>query len=129
MIVIHHYHFYIWFYCLATTKKNISLNPLPCFNHHCLSFTLSDYPALRENPFYSGSLSRPNSKGECMDKNNFEPLWDRKTTANYMNVSPGTLAVWDCTKRFDLQPIKVGRCVRYRPSVIRKFLEDRTSPS
>ena len=51
-----------------------------------------------------------------------EPLLDRKTTAKYLGVSPDTLAVWDCTKRYDLRPIKVGRAVRYRKSDIDAFL-------
>ena len=51
-----------------------------------------------------------------------EPLLDRKTAAKYLSVSPGTLAVWDCTKRYDLKPIKVGRAVRYRRSDLDAFL-------
>lgn len=54
-----------------------------------------------------------------------EPLLDRKSAARYLSVSPGTLAVWDCTKRYDLKPIKVGRAVRYRRSDLDKFLEER----
>lgn len=52
-----------------------------------------------------------------------EPLLDRKSAARYLSVSPGTLAVWDCTKRYDLEPIKVGRSVRYRRSSLDRFLE------
>ncbi len=56
---------------------------------------------------------------------NDEPLLDRKAAAKYLNVSPGTLAVWDCTKRYDLHPIKVGRrSVRYRRSALDQFLAD-----
>jgi predicted DNA-binding transcriptional regulator AlpA len=51
-----------------------------------------------------------------------EPLLDRKTAAKYLSVSPGTLAVWDCTKRYDLKPLKVGRAVRYRRSDLDAFL-------
>lgn len=51
-----------------------------------------------------------------------EPLLDRKTAAKYLCVSPGTLAVWDCTKRYDLKPIKVGRAVRYRRADLDAFL-------
>jgi predicted DNA-binding transcriptional regulator AlpA len=51
-----------------------------------------------------------------------EPLLDRKSAARYLNLSPGTLAVWDCTKRYDLKPIKVGRAVRYRRSDLDNFL-------
>lgn len=52
-----------------------------------------------------------------------EPLLDRKSAARYLNVSPGTLAVWDCTKRYNLNPIKIGRSVRYRRSDLDKFIE------
>ena len=52
-----------------------------------------------------------------------EQLFDRKTAARYLRVSPGTLAVWDCTKRYDLRPLKVGRSVRYRRADLDKFIE------
>ncbi|AUD02156.1 helix-turn-helix domain-containing protein [Spirosoma pollinicola] len=58
-------------------------------------------------------------------KTDQEPLLDRKTAAKYLRVSPGTLAVWDCTKRYNLEPIKIGRAVRYRRSSLDKFIEDR----
>ncbi len=58
-----------------------------------------------------------------MRETNNEPLMDRKTAAKYMGVSPGTLAVWDCTKRYNLNPLKVGRSVRYRKTDLDKFLE------
>ena len=51
-----------------------------------------------------------------------EPLLDRKTAAKYLRISPGTLAVWDCTKRYDLKPLKVGRAVRYRRTDLDAFL-------
>lgn len=54
-----------------------------------------------------------------------DSLLDRKTAAKYLRVSPGTLAVWDCTKRYNLEPIKIGRAVRYRRSSLDKFIEDR----
>lgn len=54
-----------------------------------------------------------------------EPLMDRKSAARYLRVSPGTLAVWDCTKRYNLKPIKIGRSVRYRKSDLDQFLEKR----
>jgi len=53
-----------------------------------------------------------------------EPLLDRKTAARYLSVSPATLAVWDCTKRYDLKPLKIGRSVRYRRCFLDQFLED-----
>ncbi|GAB3732324.1 helix-turn-helix domain-containing protein [Spirosoma lituiforme] len=54
-----------------------------------------------------------------------ESLLDRKSAARYLNLSPGTLAVWDCTKRYNLNPIKIGRAVRYRKSDLDKFIEQR----
>ena len=55
---------------------------------------------------------------------NHDPLLNRKEAARFLNVSPGTLAVWDCTKRYDLKPIKIGRAVRYRRSSLDQFLEN-----
>jgi hypothetical protein len=57
-----------------------------------------------------------------------EPLMDRKTAARYLGMSPETLAVWDCTKRYDLKPIKIGRSVRYRRSLLEKFLLEQMQP-
>lgn len=56
-----------------------------------------------------------------------EPLMDRKLAARYLRVSPGTLAVWDCTKRYNLKPLRIGRSVRYRKSELDKFLESQLS--
>ena len=58
-------------------------------------------------------------------QNNNEDLIDRRMAAKYLGISPGTLAVWDCTKRYDLKPIKIGRAVRYRRSDLDKFIEQR----
>lgn len=49
-------------------------------------------------------------------------LMDRKTAAVYLGISPNTLAVWDCTKRYDLKPLKVGRSIRCRKSEVDSFL-------
>lgn len=54
---------------------------------------------------------------------NHEPLLDRKTAAKYLGISPGTLAVWDCTKRYDLKPLKVGRSVRYKKQELDNFIQ------
>lgn len=51
-----------------------------------------------------------------------DDLLDRKEAAHYLRVSPGTLAVWDCTKRHNLNPLKIGRMVRYRRSHLDNFL-------
>lgn len=53
-----------------------------------------------------------------------DPLMDRKTAAKYLGFSPRSLAVWACTKQYDLKPIKLGkRAVRYRKSVLDQFLQ------
>ncbi|MDI9319041.1 MAG: helix-turn-helix domain-containing protein [Phycisphaerales bacterium] len=56
------------------------------------------------------------------EKEALEPLLCRKRAAKYLNVSPGTLAVWDCTKRYQLNPLKIGRAVRYRRSDLDAFI-------
>lgn len=61
------------------------------------------------------------------EKESIEPLLCRKRAAKYLNVSPGTLAVWDCTKRYNLNPLKVGRAVRYRRSDLDKFIMNQLS--
>jgi predicted DNA-binding transcriptional regulator AlpA len=52
-----------------------------------------------------------------------EPLLNRRQAAAYLNISIGTLAVWDCTKRYNLEPIKIGNRVRYRRSSLDQFIE------
>ena len=61
-------------------------------------------------------------KGRWIMKQDIDELLDRKTAAKYLKISPGTLAVWDCTKRYDLKPLKVGRSVRYRKSELDNFI-------
>lgn len=57
------------------------------------------------------------------------PVVGRKKAAKYLRRAPGTLATWDCTKEYDLKPIKIGtRAVRYRISVLTRILEDETRP-
>lgn len=53
-------------------------------------------------------------------------LLDSDQAANYIGVTPGTLEVWRCTKRYHIPFIKVGRLVRYRKSELDNFLEQRT---
>lgn len=53
-------------------------------------------------------------------------LLDEKQAAEILDVTPGTLAVWRSTGRYALPFVKVGRNVRYRPSDLDRWLEDRT---
>lgn len=57
---------------------------------------------------------------------NDDPLLNRVEAAAYIGLrNPNTLAVWDCTKRHDLQPVKIGTAVRYRKSSLDKYIESR----
>lgn len=56
-----------------------------------------------------------------------ETLFTRVEAANYLGVSPNTLAVWASTGRYKLKFIKVGKLVRYRRSDLNLFLEQRLS--
>lgn len=53
-------------------------------------------------------------------------LLDRKSAAEFLGVTEGTLAVWSCTKRYGLPFIKVGRLVKYKLSDLENFLQRRT---
>ncbi len=55
-----------------------------------------------------------------------DPLLSEAQAAEMLNVKPGTLSVWRCTRRYSLRYVKVGRYVRYRQSDIDAFLASRT---
>ncbi|HRH03879.1 MAG TPA: helix-turn-helix domain-containing protein [Bacteroidia bacterium] len=63
------------------------------------------------------------------NNNNEDQLLDRKKAAQFLGVSPGTLAVWDCTKRYDLKPVRLGtRAVRYWKSTLEEFINQDVHP-
>jgi excisionase family DNA binding protein len=53
-------------------------------------------------------------------------LLDEAAAAAILGVTPGTLSVWRCTRRYDLPYVKVGRRVRYRASDLEAWLQSRT---
>ena len=56
-----------------------------------------------------------------------DPLYDSDEAAAHLKLKSGkTLEVWRCTKRYDLEYIRVGRLIRYRKSALDKFLASRT---
>lgn len=55
-----------------------------------------------------------------------ESLLTQEQAAEILGVTPGTLSVWRCTKRYNIPYIKVGRLVRYRKSALDSFLDRRT---
>lgn len=61
-----------------------------------------------------------------MNEHQNEKLLSRQETAKFLGVTEGTLAVWACTKRYELSYVKVGRLVKYKYSDILEFLEKRT---
>jgi excisionase family DNA binding protein len=51
---------------------------------------------------------------------------DERGAAELLGVTPGTLSVWRCTRRYALPYVKVGRRVRYRVSDLEAWLQSRT---
>lgn len=52
-------------------------------------------------------------------------LLSRREAAEYLGVTPETLAVWHCTKRYPLPVVKIGRLAKYRKSDLDAFIESR----
>ena len=53
-------------------------------------------------------------------------LLDDISAAAVLEITPGTLAVWRCTGRYNLPFIKIGRKVRYRRADLDAWLDTRT---
>ena len=53
-------------------------------------------------------------------------LLTTQAVAELLDVSPQTLEVWRCTKRYKLTYVKIGRNVRYPSSAIQDFIASRT---
>ena len=56
---------------------------------------------------------------------NIPKLLTVEETAQYLGVTPSTLAVWRVTGRYALVYIKVGRLVKYRAEDVHSFIESR----
>lgn len=54
------------------------------------------------------------------------PLVDEKGAAEILSITPGTLSVWRCLRRYDLPFVKIGKSVRYRMADLEQFIESRT---
>ncbi len=48
---------------------------------------------------------------------------NREEAAAYLGVSPGTLSVWACHKRYALPMVKIGRKVFYLKNDLDTFIE------
>jgi excisionase family DNA binding protein len=53
-------------------------------------------------------------------------LLSRQEAAKYLGITPRTLAVWACVKRYNLPYVKMSRLFKYRRSVLDDFVERRT---
>ncbi len=53
-------------------------------------------------------------------------LLTRDQAAEYLGVTSRTLAVWACTKRYNLPYVKMGRLVKYRRVDLEAFIARRT---
>jgi excisionase family DNA binding protein len=53
-------------------------------------------------------------------------LLTQTEAAAYLGLSPNTLEVWRCTKRYELPYVKVGRLIRYRRSELDAWLDSRS---
>ncbi|NJL71925.1 MAG: helix-turn-helix domain-containing protein [Candidatus Competibacteraceae bacterium] len=56
-------------------------------------------------------------------------LLSRKEAASYLGVAEQTLAIWKCTRRYNLPCVKVGRLVKYRRADLDKFIADNLQSS
>lgn len=61
-------------------------------------------------------------------KSREDPLLSRKEAARYVRMSPGYLAILDCTKAIDLKPVKIRNRVYYYKSVLDEFLNADLKP-
>jgi excisionase family DNA binding protein len=58
-----------------------------------------------------------------MKQNNVvNPLLTRDQAAKYLGIKTSTLAVWACTKRYNLAFIRVGRLCKYRLADLDAFI-------
>lgn len=61
-----------------------------------------------------------------MNKQIFFNRLNSAEVANILGVTEGTLAVWRCTKRYQLPFVKIGRKIFYRSEDVQSFVESRT---
>jgi hypothetical protein len=54
-------------------------------------------------------------------------LLSRREAAAFLGILEQTLAVWACTKRYNLPVVKVGRLCKYRRSDLERFINGETN--
>ncbi len=65
------------------------------------------------------------SQASHVDPKQHAQLLSRREAAVYLGISEGTLAVWNCTKRYPVPYVKMGRLAKYRQSDLDAFIESR----
>ena len=55
-----------------------------------------------------------------------ECLLTRAQAAKFLGVQEHTLAVWACSRRYNLPYVKIGRLVKYRYSDLLAFVDEQT---
>jgi len=56
-------------------------------------------------------------------------LLSRREAAHYLGVKEQTLAVWLCTKRYNLPFVRIGRLVKYKKSDLDAFIHQQSYAS
>ena len=54
-------------------------------------------------------------------------LLTREEAATYLGLKPHTLGVWQCTGRYNLPCIKIGRLAKYRKEDLDDFIQRGTT--
>lgn len=58
-----------------------------------------------------------------MDNTGERDILNSAEAAEYLRVTPHTLAIWRSEKRYDLPFVRIGRFVRYRREDLRRFID------
>ena len=56
-------------------------------------------------------------------------LLSRREAAHYLGVKEQTLAVWLCTKRYNLPVVRIGRLVKYKKADLDAFIHKQSYAS
>jgi excisionase family DNA binding protein len=56
-------------------------------------------------------------------------LLSRKEAAQYLGVKQQTLAVWLCTKRYNIPVVRIGRLVKYKKTDLDAFIHQQSFAS
>lgn len=56
-------------------------------------------------------------------------LLSRKEAAAYLGVKEQTLAVWLCTRRYEIPIVKIGRLVKYKKADLDAFIQNQSRAS